>query len=119
MAAEAAQFAALGYVAEGEAFEDPIQGVRGLFMAGQSPRVELLEPIGTGSGGVLAPWLAKGIKLYHLAYFVPELGVAIDAMRARRGKLVVAPVPAVAFGGRRIAFVMLPNRMLIELISSE
>ena len=77
IAAEAAQFAALGYVAEGEAFEDPIQGVRGVFMTGQSPRVELLEPIGTASGGVLAPWLAKGIKLYHLAYFVPELEAAI------------------------------------------
>ena len=116
---EAAQFGTLGYVAEGEAFEDPIQGVRGLFMAGQSPRVELLEPMSTDSSGVLTPWLASGIKLYHLAYCVPQLGAAIDAMRARRGKLVVAPVPAVAFGGRRIAFVMLPNRLLIELISSE
>jgi methylmalonyl-CoA/ethylmalonyl-CoA epimerase len=116
---EAAQFAVVGYVAEGEPFEDPIQGVRGLFMAGQSPRVELLEPMGTISSGVLAPWLAKGIKLYHFAYFVPRLAPAIDAMRARRGKLVVAPVPAVAFGGRPIAFVMLPNRLLIELISSE
>jgi methylmalonyl-CoA/ethylmalonyl-CoA epimerase len=119
IATEASYFATLGYVGEGEAFEDPIQGVRGLFMAGQSPRLELLEALVSGSSGVLAPWLAKGIKLYHLAYFVRRLGPAIDAMRTRRGKLVVAPVPAVAFGGRDIAFVMLPNRMLIELISSE
>jgi methylmalonyl-CoA/ethylmalonyl-CoA epimerase len=119
VATEASHFATLGYVAEGEAFEDPIQGVRGMFMAGQSPRVELLEPLVSASSGVLAPWLANGIKLYHLAYFVRQLGPAIDTMRTRRGKLVVAPVPAVAFGGRDIAFVMLPNRMLIELISSE
>jgi len=33
--------------------------------------------------------------------------------------LIVAPVPAVAFGGRKIAFLMLPNRLLIELIEAE
>jgi hypothetical protein len=31
---------------------------------------------------------------------------------------VVAPVPAVAFGGRLIAFVMMPNMLLVELIAA-
>ena len=117
--AEAKQFAALGYAAEGAPFEDSLQGVRGQFMAGQSPRVELLEPLSAAPSGVLAPWLAHDIKLYHLAYLVPDLAQAIESLRTRRGKLVVAPVPAVAFGGRAVAFLMLPNRLLIELISSE
>ena len=117
--AEAKLFAALGYVAEGAKFEDPVQGVRGRFMAGQSPRVELLQPLGTAPAGVLAPWLTHDIKLYHLAYVVPDLAPAIETLRMRGGKLVVAPVPAVAFGGRKIAFLMLPNRLLVDLISSE
>jgi len=37
-------------------------------------------------------------------------------MRAQRAKVLVPPVPAVAFGGREIAFLVMPNRMLIELI---
>ncbi|HET9669902.1 MAG TPA: VOC family protein [Casimicrobiaceae bacterium] len=118
IAAEERFFAMLGYRPEGEIFDDPVQGIRGRFLAGQSPRVELLEPLG-GTKGVLAPWLAQGVKLYHLAYLVPQLAPAIDSMRAQRAKLVVAPVPAVAFGGREIAFLMLPNRLLVELIVME
>ena len=117
--AEAQHFMALGYAAEGDPFEDPLQGVRGQFMAGQAPRVELLEPMPATPSGVLAPWLAQGIKLYHLGYRVADLPRAVEAMRGNRGKLVAGPLPAVAFGGRPIAFVMLPNRLLIELIATE
>lgn len=117
--AEAAHFTTLGYAFEGERFEDPAQGVRGLFMVGPGPRMELLEALSPASRGVLTPWLEAGVKLYHLAYLVPALQEAIDAMRERRGKLVVGPMPAVAFASRDIAFVLLPNRLLIELIAAE
>jgi methylmalonyl-CoA/ethylmalonyl-CoA epimerase len=120
IAAEERFFAMLGYRREGEIFEDAVQGIRGCFMAGQAPRVELLEPLAPEDAkGVLAPWLAQGVKLYHLAYVAPQLAPAIDAMRTQRAKLVVAPVPAVAFGGREVAFLMLPNRLLVELIAME
>ena len=115
LATETAKMAPLGYAPEGPEFVDPVQGVRGLFLAGQSPRLELLAPL--GEGGVLAPWLKQGIKLYHLAYETPDLAGSIERLRAQRAKLMVAPVPAVAFGGRSIAFLMLPNRLLIELIA--
>lgn len=117
--AEASRWLGLGYAREGGAFEDPRQGVRGLFLSGQSPRLELLEAIEEGDGGVLGPWLAADIKLYHLAYETDSLSDAIAHMRAQGAKVVVPPVPAVAFCGREIAFVMLPNRMLIELIDRE
>ena len=117
--AEAKQLSTLGYTAEGEPFEDASQGVRGLFLTGQSPRLELLEPLSAEQPGVLASWLAQGTKLYHVAYEVPSLSKAIEKMRTQRGKLVVPPVPAVAFDGREVAFLILPNRLLIELISAE
>jgi len=119
IAAEEPFFAMLGYRREGEIFEDPAQGIRGRFLAGQSPRLELLEPLTPGAKGVLGPWLAQGVKLYHLAYLAPRLAPAIDALRGKRARLVVAPVPAVAFAGREIAFLMLPNRLLVELIAME
>lgn len=117
--AEAERLAALGYVPEHPEFLDPVQGVRGLFMTGQSPRLELLEPLHGAADGVLAPWLKQGIKLYHLAYLTPDLATEIERLRRARAKLMVKPVPAVAFGGREIAFLMLANGILIELISRD
>jgi methylmalonyl-CoA/ethylmalonyl-CoA epimerase len=61
--------------------------------------------------------MRSGIKLYHLAYETEGLATSIATMRAQGAKLVVEPVPAVAFAGRDIAFLMLRNRMLVELIA--
>ncbi len=118
IASEAGRLACLGYVREGAVFIDPRQGVRGLFLAGQSPRLELLEPLPGAAPGLLAPWLNQRVKLYHLAYETADLDAAIDALRAARAKLVVPRVPAVAFDGRDIAFLMLPTLLLVELIAA-
>jgi catechol 2,3-dioxygenase-like lactoylglutathione lyase family enzyme len=115
--AEAARLALLGYTVEGDEFSDETQGVRGLFMAGQSPRLELLEPLTNAPAGVLTPWLKHDVKLYHLAYMVRDLANTIGHLRGQGAKLVVRAVPAAAFDGRQIAFLMLRNRMLIELIA--
>jgi len=117
--AEAERLAALGYAAEGDVFDDFVQGVRGRFMGVQSPRLELLQPLPGREQGVLAPWLSASIKLYHLAYETADLAGALAQLRQSRAKVVVAPVPAVAFGGREIAFLLLPNRLLIELIAKD
>lgn len=114
-AAEEEVFSALGYTRESEEFMDPIQGIFGVFLIGEGPRLELLRE--TAEGQRLTPWLRKGIKLYHFGYEVDDMDRAIAQLRAFGAGLVVAPVPAVAFGGRKIAFFMLPNRLLIELIS--
>lgn len=115
---DAAAFALLGYAQEGDAFADPVQGVRGLFLTGPGPRLELVSPLDAGST-VLTTLLAQRIKLYHFAYQTADLAGAIEALRGARAKLVVAPSPAVAFGGRHIAFLSLPNRVLIELIARD
>jgi methylmalonyl-CoA/ethylmalonyl-CoA epimerase len=107
----------LGYSREGHDFTDPIQGIEGRFLAGPGPRLELVRQL--QDGGVLTAWLNRRVLLYHLAFETADLAGAIEVLKARRGgKLVVAPVPAVAFGGRHIAFVMLANGLLVEFISS-
>jgi catechol 2,3-dioxygenase-like lactoylglutathione lyase family enzyme len=104
----------LGYRAVGEEFTDPTQGVIGLFLEGLGPRIELLAP--SGGSRVLDPWLAGRAKMYHLAYEVPELSEALEAAAGAGARRVSEPVPAVAFGGREICFVMLRNLFLVELI---
>jgi len=113
---EESHYSGLGYLKEGADFTDPVQGIRGRFLAGGGPRLELLVEIPGRT--VLAPWLRKGIRLYHLAWEAEDLAGASDAFVARRARVVVPPVAAVAFGGRRISFLMLPNMQLIELIEA-
>jgi methylmalonyl-CoA/ethylmalonyl-CoA epimerase len=71
-----------------------------------------------------AIWRAKpgkilaqtGVKLYHLGFIAADLPAEIERLRAQRAKLMFPPTPAVAFGNRRVAFVMLPNSLLVEII---
>ncbi len=114
MAAERAFFEVMGYRTEGEDFADPIQGIAGCFLTGAGPRLELLENL--PGADTLTPWLNAGLRMYHLAYEVDAMDEALACARAARGKILVQPVPAVAFGGRRIAFAMFRNGMMLEFI---
>ena len=107
-------FEGLGYTQEGEDFSDPIQGVKGCFMTGPGPRVELLHNL--DGSDTLTPWLEAGIKMYHFAYLVDDLESALLWAKGRRGRVTVAPVPAVAFDGRRIAFVIFRDGHMLEFI---
>ncbi len=114
LAKERAQFEQMGYRLEGEVFADPTQGVAGVFLTGPGPRVELLQNL-PGSA-TLTAWLDKGVKIYHFAYEVPDMAEALAWSRGQRAVTTVQPVPAVAFGGRRIAFVMLRTGFMLEFI---
>lgn len=109
-------YSMLGYASEGPDFEDPIQGVRGRFLVGGGPRVEILEAL-PGSD-VLDPWLQNGSRIYHQAFEVSDILTTIELLENKRARVIVQPVPSVAFDGRLICFLMLKNMMLIELIES-
>lgn len=79
--------------------------------------MELVAP--HGSHSPVTSWLKRGVKLYHVAYLVNDLAAEIEHKRENRAKLMLPPTPAVAFGGRRVAFVMLSNRLLVELIEKD
>jgi methylmalonyl-CoA/ethylmalonyl-CoA epimerase len=113
---EARGLAALGYVSEGEAFEDPLQGISGRFLVGGGPRIELVCAL--GGSEVLQPWLRRGTKVYHSAYEVADLRGTSASLVEGRATVVSPPKPAVAFDMRHVTFLLLPNRYLIELIES-
>lgn len=106
----------LGYYPEGEEWVDGQLGMRGQFMVagGGAPRIELVAPYGDQSP--VKSWLSQGVKLYHLAFLVTDLSAEIERLRAQRAKLMLPPTPAAAFGNRHVAFVMLPNLLLVEII---
>jgi methylmalonyl-CoA/ethylmalonyl-CoA epimerase len=113
---ELRELAALGYSPESEPFVDPLQGIRGCFVTGPGPRLELLTP--SGDSSPLSAWLDKGVKMYHQAFEVEHLAEGISTLTVGGGILVSPPKQAVAFNSREVAFVMLPNMLLVELISA-
>lgn len=60
----------------------------------------------------------QGVKTYHYGYEVERLDAEVERLKAAGGIVVTPPRPAVAFGGRRISFVMLRNLFLVELIEA-
>jgi methylmalonyl-CoA/ethylmalonyl-CoA epimerase len=60
--------------------------------------------------------LARGLGAYHVCYEVDDLLKTLEAVRAGGCVIVSRPVPAVAFGGRRIAWFYTPSRQLVEIL---
>jgi methylmalonyl-CoA/ethylmalonyl-CoA epimerase len=93
------------------------QKVRELFVTDGVTTIELLEPLGDGSP--LRAFLKRNSTggLLHLALEVVDLDATIAGVIAAGGRLVVAPVPDVAFNERRIAFVLLGGQVT-ELVET-
>lgn len=106
----------MGAVWDRRIVSDPLQGVRVSFLetgAGQ-PSVELVEPAGEESP--VTGFLKRGGGLHHLCYEVESLEAQIERSRGAHAVLARPPQPAAAFGGRRICWVLTPQRLLIEYL---
>jgi len=106
---------------DGQIVHDPLQRVRVAFFKPADPRnpvFELVEPAGDDSP--VGKFLKKsGGGLHHVCYEVDDLEACLDEARAAAFALVSPPKPAVAFGGRRIAWICGKNRLLIELLERD
>jgi methylmalonyl-CoA/ethylmalonyl-CoA epimerase len=113
---ELAHLQTLGYKLEGDMFADPLQKVHGCFLSLGSNRIELLEP--TSDDSPLWLYLNKAIKMYHLAYVSPNFEKTLEELADNVAFQVTPPRAAVAFGGRRISFLMLRSLLLVEIIET-
>jgi methylmalonyl-CoA/ethylmalonyl-CoA epimerase len=105
-------------LAVSELVADPIQRVRVCFVTMQGGTViELVEPLGEGSPVHEIVGSNRG-GLYHVCYEVDDLEATLIRMRKQRCLPLGKAVPAAAFGGRRIVFLMTPQRDLIELLDA-
>jgi methylmalonyl-CoA/ethylmalonyl-CoA epimerase len=98
-------------------FHDPNQSVRVTFLKSRrdsDPLWELVEPADAKSP--VQSFAAKGGGLHHVCYVVDDLEQALTAARARGSLVTRQPMPAIAFGGRRIAWIYTRNRLLIEYL---
>ena len=110
----------LGAHWNGEIIHDPSQEARVAFLyCGDqgNPAVELVEPAGETSP--LHKFLNRGGGLHHICYEVGSLDAQLRESRAGKCLVVKNPLPAVAFGGRRIAWVYTPEKLLVEYLERQ
>lgn len=97
---------------------DPIQDVRvQFFRADDGFCVELIEP-SSESSPVFRFLNKQGGGLYHQCFEVQDLDTILAEWREAGAFLVKKPEPATAFNERRIAFIMTPQRLLVELLEA-
>jgi len=101
-------------------FADPGQKVKVTFLriTAGDVWVELVEP--NGEDAPVRKFLReKGPGLHHLCYEVNKLEDALAELRSKGGLIAKPPKPAVAFEGRRIAWLITADKLLVELLGVE
>jgi len=108
-----------GYEICGPVIHDPEQTAHVLFlrMPNSSTYVELVSPDGPASK--LSAALERGGGLNHLCYATPDIVATIEAMTQCGMRLIHSPVAAIAFGGRRIAWLIGRDLAIVELVEQE
>jgi methylmalonyl-CoA/ethylmalonyl-CoA epimerase len=110
-----------GYRVVSGPFDDPIQKVSVNFLT-QSDQdvaeIELIAPLSEDSP-ITSMLRKSGGGAYHLCFETTDIEQALVHAK-NNGCVIVSPaVPAVAFNGRRIAWIYTRSRQLFELVESE
>jgi methylmalonyl-CoA/ethylmalonyl-CoA epimerase len=106
----------LGYQVRSELIHDPVQTayVQFLGLPGSTVHFELISPDGPESR--LKNALKKGGGIHHICYSVPSIDEAVATLQDQRWLVIDPPQPATAFNGRKIAWLMNRDHLLVELV---
>ena len=115
----AAAFEKLGFVFE-PAVEDPARNVRLAFGQNGGCRIELVCPLDRGKASPVDAYLGSvGPTPYHICYESADLDAEIETLSKNGFKVIRESAPAVAFGGRRVAFLMNLGLGLMEIVEAK
>ena len=110
-----------GYKVVSGPFDDPIQKVRVTFLAKAATEVaeiELIAPLSDDSP-IQSMLKKSGGGAYHLCFSTNDIEAALSHAQSNGCVVVSPPVPAVAFQGRRIAWIYTPSHQLFELVEAK
>lgn len=103
---------------DGAIIHDPLQQVRVTFIRPSAPEqgvlFELVEPADASSP--VSNFLRRGGGFHHICFEVRDLDTEMENVRLHGGLAARLPQPALAFSGRRIAWVYTRTRLLIEYL---
>lgn len=111
-------FEQLGFAFE-PATDDLDRNVRLCFGEKDGYRVELVSPLDKSRPSPVDAYLAGAAGVpYHFCYESGNLEADVAALQAQGCKVVIPPAPAVAFGGRRVVFLMNIGFGLMEVVEA-
>ncbi len=112
--------ALFGYRVVSGPFDDPIQKVSVNFLTqsdGDAAEIELIAPL-TDDSPIKSVLAKGGGSAYHLCFETSDIEQAL-VHATNNGCIIVSPaVPAVAFNGRKIAWIYTRSRQLFELVEA-
>jgi methylmalonyl-CoA/ethylmalonyl-CoA epimerase len=104
---------------DGRIYEDPIQNAKVTFVVVRpgDALVELVQPA-TETSPVFRFLHEKGGGFHHVCYEVAAVETAMAELKLRGARTVKRPKAAVAFQGRRIAWMLTAANFLIEVLEA-
>ena len=109
-------FTRLGFAFE-PAVDDTDRNIRIAFGEKDGCRIELVCPLDKAHPSPVDAYLsAVGPTPYHICYRTADLDAELQNLAGQGFRTIIAPAPAIAFGGRRVAFLMNLGLGLMELV---
>lgn len=82
-------------------------------------RIELVSPLDKRTGSPVDQYLSSTAGTpYHICYESEDFDAEIDDLKRQGFKVIVEPRPAVAFGGKRVVFLMNIGFGLMEIVEA-
>jgi methylmalonyl-CoA/ethylmalonyl-CoA epimerase len=109
-----------GYRVTSGPFDDPIQKVAVNFLTTaptDNVEIELIAPL-TEDSPIRSMLQKNGGGAYHFCFETNDIEKALEHAVKNGCMIVSKPVPAVAFQGRRIAWIYSSSRQLFELVEA-
>ncbi len=110
-------FEALGFTFD-EMVDDPDRNILIQFGENDGYRIELVCPKDEGESPADAFLKKVGPTPYHLCYRSDDLEQDIAVLEKQKFKVIKPPAPAVAFGGKRVVFLMNRALGMMEIVES-
>lgn len=111
-------FETLGFQFE-EQIEDADRNILIQFGEKDNYRIELISPLDKNKSSPIDNIIQKnGPTPYHICYRSENLDREIKALCQKGFKVTIPPAAAVAFGGRKVAFMMNLGSGLLEIVET-
>jgi len=107
----------LGFQFTEPVIKDTDRNIEIQFGAKDGYRIELIAPIPNGRKSPIDAYLGNiGPTPYHFCFCTENLEAEIREFEQKRYKVILPPAKAVAFGGKRVAFMANRNVGMIEIV---
>ncbi len=111
-------FQNLGYEFE-PVIDDTDRNVRLAFGVKDGYRIELVSPLDKKQESPVDQYLSNAVGIpYHICYESESFDIDVSELVKQGYKIVVEPKPAVAFGGRRVVFMINIGFGLMEIVET-